>query len=239
MKSILILEDDESQARELERIISSNIPNCRLSICGSEQDARDKAASQDYHLLIIDIVLENGSGLSFAKWIRTIPKYQLTWIIFITGHDVYALDAIRNVHCYDYILKPYREGDIVSAINRIIKMKVEKDNNSNYLSIESKGISFRIKLNEILFIEINNKNMDIHTLNKVYSVKRYPLTKIKDQLPKNLFLQCHRSFIVNSEKISAVESRSRDTYIMMLSHDKPIPVGIRYKELFTFDNALN
>lgn len=239
MKNILVLEDDAIQAVALRDLINKNIQNCNVVICNTEQEAREKSSAIDFHIMIIDLILESGSGLGFARWVRTIPKYQMVWIIIVTGNESFALEAIRQTHCFDYIIKPYQDYDILTILGKVIRSKVVKDANSNYLTIVTKGISFKIKLSEILFIEINNKNMDIHTTSKVYSVKRYPLSKIKEQLPKSMYIQCHRSYIVNSEKIMAVETRNRETYIMMTNHDKPIPVGIRYKGLISADNILD
>jgi DNA-binding LytR/AlgR family response regulator len=243
MNNILILEDDETQASKLRDLIGKNILNCNIFVCSTEHEAKDKAILIEFTIMIVDLILDNGSGdngsgLGFAKWVRTIPKYNMAWIVIVTGHDTFAMEAIKLAHCFDYLVKPYLDSDMLSIVSKLLRSKIINDNNLSYLTVLSKGISFKIKLSEILFIEINNKNMDIHTATKVYSVKRYSLSKIKDQLPKNMFLQCHRSFIVNTEKISAVESRSRDTFIMMNNHDKPIPVGIRYKDMISSDNIL-
>lgn len=237
MKNILLVEDDRDQAERLQNLICSSIPGCSITICGTEADAREKAEKADYNLMILDLILESGSGLGFAKWVRTIPRYQMVWILIVTGYNQYAMDAISATHCFDYILKPYKDSELLATVDRLLRMKISRDTSASYLTVLSKGVSIKVRLSDILFFEINNKNLDIHTTNKVFSIKRYTLSKIKNQLPKNMFLQCHRSYIINSEKISAIESRGRETYLMINGNEKPIPVGIRYKATLGLDGA--
>ena len=238
MHNILILDDDELQAQHLQQIIQSNIPNCKTRICTSVQDAVVEATNETYQIMILDIMLQDGTGIGFAKWARTLQKYENVWIIMVTGYDSFMLESIKDVHCYDYILKPYKDNEVLAVLTRLISLNITKSSSQSYLSVVSKGVSFRIRLNDIVYIEINNKNMDIHTESIVYSIKRYPLNKIKSQLPQGMFVQCHRSFIINSSKISAIETKSRETFVRMNNCELPIPVGIRYKGLISTDIAL-
>ncbi len=239
MKNILILEDDPVQAERLQSLITGNIPGCTVSTCSTEADAREQVEKCSFSLLIVDLMLaDGGSGLAFAKWVRTLPRYQMVWILIVTGHAEYAMEAVRQTHCFDYIVKPYKESEMVATVDRLLRMKVSRDTSASYLTALSKGISVRIRLSDILYFEINNKNLDIHTTSKVFSLKRVTLSKIKNQLPKNMFVQCHRSYIINSEKISAIESRGRETFIMINGNEEPIPVGIRYKSALEMEGLL-
>ncbi|WP_293307388.1 LytR/AlgR family response regulator transcription factor [Pedobacter sp. UBA5917] len=69
----------------------------------------------DVDFLFLDIGMEV-SGLDVAKVIREHVRY----LIFVTGHEKYALDAF-GVYCDKFIVKPITYEKINSAVTDIIK----------------------------------------------------------------------------------------------------------------------
>lgn len=71
--------------------------------------------SEVVDFLFLDIGMEV-SGLDVAKVIREHVRY----LIFVTGHEKYALDAFR-VYCDKFIVKPITFEKINAAITDIIR----------------------------------------------------------------------------------------------------------------------
>jgi len=69
-----------------------------------------------------------------------------------------------------------------------------------------------LHLNKILFIESRQKHSFIHTATETITLAS-PLYRILSQLPKNTFIQIHRSFIINLENISHID-KSKDPWIV-------------------------
>ena len=65
----------------------------------------------------------------------------------------------------------------------------------------------KLKLDEILVIEAKGDYIDVKTEKEEYKVHT-TLKKIKEKLPEKLFLQIHRSYIINFTKIIDIEDNS-------------------------------
>lgn len=81
----------------------------------------------------------------------------------------------------------------------------------------AKGI-YKIPLNEILFIECHQKKSLIHTKAGVLSLP-VPLYRMKEALPSDLFLQTHRSFLVNLKNISHI-NKQKDPWTVFFFDSK-------------------
>lgn len=79
--------------------------------------------------------------------------------------------------------------------------------NSVHLRITTaKGI-YNIPFQEVLFIECRQKRSILHTRAGILSLS-LPLYRLKEVLPNSIFLQTHRSFLVNLRKISHIDKQS-------------------------------
>ncbi|MCX7749520.1 MAG: response regulator transcription factor [Clostridia bacterium] len=117
MEKILVIEDDETLARGIEFALSRE--NYQVIIAGNLKEARSLLESQDFTLLLLDVMLPDGSGFDLCKAIR---KTSDTPIIFLTACDeevniVQGLDLGAD----DYITKPFRVGELLSRIRAILR----------------------------------------------------------------------------------------------------------------------
>ena len=69
----------------------------------------------------------------------------------------------------------------------------------------TKGI-YNIPLKEILFIECHQKKSFIHMRQETL-ILPMPLYRLKESLPDSIFLQTHRSFLVNLQNISHIDKQ--------------------------------
>ena len=69
----------------------------------------------------------------------------------------------------------------------------------------SKGI-YNVPLDDIFFIECRQKKSFVHTKSGILELP-IPLYRLKEALPSILFLQTHRSFIVNLKNISHINKQ--------------------------------
>ena len=69
-----------------------------------------------------------------------------------------------------------------------------------------KGI-YNIPLSEIFFIECYQKKSKLHTSGGILTLP-IPLYQLKEILPSAIFLQTHRSFLVNLNRISHINKQS-------------------------------
>lgn len=170
--------------------------------------------------------------------------------IFLTAYgDDATIKEASLTNPSSYLLKPFRKEDISAAIQVAVVNYAENKTatiNSNNKTTKSKEIliqqtTFFIKqkdayikllINDILFIESDKNYLTIQSNQEKFLI-RNTIKEILEILPDN-FVQTHRSFIVNTnkiDKISAINIKI-NTYI--------IPISNSYKnELLTHINKLN
>lgn len=73
-----------------------------------------------------------------------------------------------------------------------------------YCRISTQKAIYKIPYQDILFIESEQKKSVIHLLKKTICVS-VPLYRILEVLPKETFVQTHRSFIVNLKNASSID----------------------------------
>ncbi|WP_316829636.1 LytR/AlgR family response regulator transcription factor [Pedobacter aquatilis] len=117
----VILDDDPLSVFLLENYIS-NIS--KLTLTGSFTDpVAAMAAFQNYKIidfLFIDIGMEI-SGLDLARMLKKKVKY----IIFITGHEEFAVKAFENGDAY--LIKPVDFDLVLKAINSLIAKNLQRN----------------------------------------------------------------------------------------------------------------
>lgn len=228
MGRILIVEDDPIISRGLAKIANSIDHELELIITGHAEEALSYAKQGDVNAFFLDIQLKDYSGLLLGKKIRKIDAYQLTPIVFITAIPTKELLAFKEVHCYDYIVKPFSEEEVKKVFKTIIYHGIsEKANKGSVLKLKQKEYTYIIQQEGIIYIESMNRKLSIRTINDEFTVSTYTLNQILDELTTG-FVQCHRGYIINSSYIEKIDKA--DNLIYLKERDIPIPLGRKYKE---------
>ena len=163
-------------------------------------------------VLILDINLKsNKTG-----------KNKNTYFIFTTAHLEYAMLAYK-FKTFDYLAKPVTYERLEDTIVRLFE-----DINGvpkKYIKIDNKNSV--IDESDILYIKRDGMKLIYHTRNKDYETYS-SFNKIQDKIPEN-FVRSHKSYIVNIDNISNIDSVSNLIYF-----DEGIScaIGPRYKKNF-------
>lgn len=227
MSRIMIVEDDMLIAKGLEAIIKSIDDNLDISITGYAEEALRYIENNHYDAFLLDIQLEDYSGIELAKKIRDRDEYKLTPIIFITAIPTRELIAFKEIHCYDYIVKPFREQEIKEALEIIINHGIKTENKLKTLKIIQRSYTYILKQDEIIYIESRNKDLLLVTVNEEIKLSNYSIRKVLEELDTN-FIQCHRGYIINIEYI--IRINHADNSIKLRNTDELIPIGRKYRE---------
>lgn len=227
MAKILIVEDELIIANGLKAIIKSINNKIDTTITGHAKEALEYTRSNHYDAFLLDIQLLDYSGFELAKEIRKIDRYKLTPIIFITAVPTRELMAFKEIHCYDYIIKPFKEEEVKSALETIINYGIKK-REENHLKLKQKEYSYIIKQNEVIYIEAQNRKILIKTIHEQIELSTYTLKQLSSKLANN-FIRCHRGYIININFVEKIDKTNRGIY--MKNAEQIIPIGRKYKEL--------
>ena len=233
--NVIIVEDDKIQRENLKKMIQQI--DKRINIYESEDmdDALVIATAYNIDVFYLDISLKNSSGLDFAIEIRKTPKYEFSLIIFLTTHVEYISKAFKEVHCYDYILKPYDIADLMNMTKRYIlnggNVQDDPEDKRHAIFEIRKGINVKVYVDEIIFVEINLGICMIHTVNGVYKTSNTTLRNVLKRINCSNIIQCHKSFIVNVKQIKKIQNIDNKLgEIYFEDYDKNALLGYKYKK---------
>ncbi len=227
----LILEDDNDQLFALTQIIESNFENVHVLKASTYDEASNIVKQYFINFFILDIKLDNNdsdtrSGLDFGYYLRSKTIYQFTPILYITAFPEKIFSAVNDVHCQNYIIKPYTSADVISAVEYLLQTPTAT---SPTIQIcDRMGIYYKIPEKSILYIEACGKEMNIYYETDKHistiTTHKYRLGDFKTICSKN-FQHCHRRFIVNIQKISSYDKCN--ALLQIQSHQ--IPIGRKYR----------
>lgn len=231
MDIILIVEDDVSIAQQLKCISNTVNPNVLAITTGSATEALDYIAEYDISAFFLDIDLDDFSGIELAKKIRTMKKYEFKPIVFVTGILSRELEAFRQVHCYEFIIKPFVKEEIEAVFRKILinylsHGREDKEDAQDKLMLRFKNHTQVVYKKDILYIEYRNRKIVIGMPREEIEYIHMPLKSIKLMLPTN-FLQVHQSFIVNKHHIKEVDFKAQ--VITLDAANTIIPIGRSYR----------
>lgn len=223
MIRVLIIEDEQSSAQRLKRLLEASSSPCEV-IGIVESNAAAKAFFAGDHSAI-DLILSDiqlGDGLSFEA-LRCAPAD--IPVIFTTAYDQYAVQAFK-FNSLDYLLKPVDEAELQASLEKFRSTWSEAavtstDAIARLLNTLGKGsIRYRerflipykadeyliVPSGDVSHIAIKDGVVILHT----HSGNVYPvgisLEEAESQLDPQRFMRVNRQYIVNAaavEKLSA------------------------------------
>ena len=117
MKRLLLVEDNESILKGLTYSLEQE--KFEVDVSKNVHNAKEKLDSNEYDLIILDIMLPDGNGFELCKYIK---EQKDTPIIILTAKDE-EQDVVQgfNLGADDYVIKPFRTRELISRINNILR----------------------------------------------------------------------------------------------------------------------
>ncbi|MDD3212121.1 MAG: LytTR family DNA-binding domain-containing protein [Eubacteriales bacterium] len=168
-------------------------------------------------LLFLDIQIPcELNGMSLAKRIR--QRDQTVAIVFVTNFADYVYEGY-SVNALRYLKKPVHDEDIFScmdiAYRRLSLLQQEK------LSVICRDQRLALPFSEILYVEMQSHYVRLTIAHSEEKPEvRARLRDFATQLPQQLFVQCHRSYIVNLEHIRRFTRES-----LTMSNQDSVPIS--------------
>ncbi len=219
-----LIVDDEPLAVEVIKGYVKQVPQLELiDTCHDAMSAFQILNDQSIDLIFLDIEMPGINGISFIKSLTDPPA-----VILTTAFREYAFESYE-IEVVDYLLKPISFDRFFKAINKHMKSKTEpaeapaspaKSGGSIYVYSNKKNL--KVYFDEILYIESIKDYITIHTID-AQIISKNTITNFEELLP-SIFLRVHRSFIINTAKITAYTHQDIEI------GEKEIPIGTSYKK---------
>lgn len=116
-KKILIIDSDVESVKGLEVFLANEGFN--ITLCNNAIKALQEANSQQYQLILLDIVLPNLDGFELLKKLRQSNK---TPVMILTSRDeifdkIYGLEIGAD----DYLIKPVNQRELLARMNVVFR----------------------------------------------------------------------------------------------------------------------
>ncbi len=160
MKKILLVEDNNTIIMGLKYLFEKE--NFILDTSKNVEDALKNIRENYYDLCLIDISLPDGDGRDICKKIKEIED---TAVIFLTAKDD-EKDIVKGLDmgADDYITKPFRNMELISRINSVLRRyeKSTKEKNQNIIKVKDVEINLDsakvyLKNEEVSFTSLEYK----------------------------------------------------------------------------------
>jgi DNA-binding LytR/AlgR family response regulator len=201
-----IVVDDEPIARKLlqEYIEETDF----LKLIGTAENplkAIPLLKEQEVDLIFLDVNMPKMSGMEFLK-----SSVNLPMIILTTAYGQYALEGYEMA-VVDYLVKPFSLERFIKASQKALELKVLRQKKivndkaePGYFYVKCNSKIERIVYDELLYIEAMANYITLYTTSGKFVVY-LTIKGILEKLPKQNFIQVHKSVVVNTDKIKSIE----------------------------------
>lgn len=240
MINTILIDDEAIAVTQLEYLLEQ-YPEIHISATFTDPvTALEKVHLHQPDLIFLDIKMPAISGLVVAEEImRILPK---TYIVFVTAYDEYALNAFEY-NAIDYILKPVSLKRIDRTVRKVLTNfssgKLDTATPANFsklrkiygkgfnriIAVEEAGRIILLQPSDIIIFTPQGHGATIHTHKKTYYTKQ-SMSYWEERLAEFNFFRCHKSYLVNFDKIEKILPMFNNTYLLkVVDYLTEIPVS--------------
>ncbi|HNT02918.1 MAG TPA: LytTR family DNA-binding domain-containing protein [Bacillota bacterium] len=217
----IIVDDEYPSIQELSYFIT-NFSSITISETFDDSiKALEYIQRHSVNVIFLDINMPKLDGLTFSKVINTLPVKPV--LVFITAYREHALEAFE-VSAFDYILKPYSQTRIADTLQRLENSTAVRLHNDKITLWKNEKL-YVLDADDIYYCEAHKHEVYVYTKDKRFVVAS-SISDFHKKLRQDCFFRCHRSYIVNIDKITEIIPWFNNTYMLKLKGlDAEIPVS--------------
>lgn len=220
-----LIVDDEKPAH---MVLKSHIFHCEnLEYAGSAYNGKEAIQmllENRYDIVFLDINMPLINGVELMQTMSNRPATIIT-----TAYDNFAFEAYQH-DALDYLLKPISLPKFIKAADKariFCAMENQLKNTTSILYFRIDGEDLAINVMDILYFESIGNYVKIHFRQKHKTKIAYETLKnIVNKTPSKLFIQTHKSYIINTQYLEKIETKNT-----VLTGNIIVPLGRKYELL--------
>lgn len=222
----LIVDDEPAAIRRLTRLCEAQLSLEVVATAGDGAEALELLDRTEVDLIFLDIEMPGMSGLAMAE--RLVGRDLAPAIVFVTAYDRFAIQAFA-VDAVGYLLKPVDPVLLRSAIERVERQRTSAASrtvdqaDAAIFWAPFRGTLIRLDSKDIDLITAEDDYVRLHCGDKSYLFAER-LYAIEQRLGPGRFVRIHRSTLVNSDRITALEV-DRGNWSIRLSNGERHAIG--------------
>ena len=236
MITLLLVEDEKEILNHLTVLIKMAFDDIQILKAQSFQEAKIIIESGVAEIFIIDFVLPDGDGLDLVKLIRAnYSRHQPIIIQTKRTDQTYQLAIYKQ---YGNIIYLTKETVFSELVEHVANAREDvKDQQGDRLMIPGKTVSEALDKREICFISKlpNCNNLEVTSYDaktedfKYKEIVEMSLNRFLEIYNQsNLFIRCHRSYVVNKKMVENI--LHTENKILLMYKNVKIELGESYKK---------
>jgi two-component system LytT family response regulator len=230
----IAIVDDEDLARAVAREYLTALPDVEIvAECANGFEAVKAVSELQPDLLLLDVQMPKLNGFEVLELVgRDVA------VVFVTAYDQYAIRAFE-VHAVDYLLKPFSADRLAAALDRVR----ERLGRGEPLPVRelaaagepTQGHARRVLVRDgprvhvlpvekIDYAQAQDDYICFRCEGKEY-LKEQTLGELETSLDPAKFVRIHRSYLLNLDRLSRVETDERENRLAVLADGRRLPIS--------------
>jgi len=230
MKKVLIIDDEPLARSVVESYLKAFSQLEIIGQCANGFEGLKAIETHQPHLVFLDIQMPKINGFEMLELIEEPPA-----VIFTTAFDEYAIKAFET-SAVDYLLKPFSKDRFEKAVHKWLhatnenntaqfaNLQQERSDEHLRIVVKDGGEIKIIPTGDVYFIEAYDDYVKIHTSDG-YHLKKKTMAHYEKALPQQQFIRIHRSYIINIDVLSKIESFEKNSYRATLNGGQVVPIS--------------
>ncbi|MCQ2498909.1 MAG: LytTR family transcriptional regulator DNA-binding domain-containing protein [Lachnospiraceae bacterium] len=227
------LKDEASELNKIIRDVAARLTDEQWNLEMLQKQDELRSFLEDKPLM--DMLLYDITGTGDLEYLEEVRKeYKLAFVMLLADGSISPMKYMKpSIQAQSLLLRPFSREQALNCLSEFIGGYVKafhnssEDNRATFI-VESKDEGkISIPYDQIYYFEAMEKKVYVCT-----GVDEYGFYDTLDGLMENLpeeFLRCHRSFIVNKNKIVRVALSQNTIY---LEDEYEVPLSRSYKPDF-------
>ncbi len=235
-----LIVDDEPLARQRLARMLAEFPEVELAgEAANGREAVERVRELRPDLVFLDIQMPGWDGFRVLEELRLDPA---PYIVFATAFDEHALRAFE-LSAVDYLLKPFDAPRLGRAVGKALDASSRRGFGERlealartlselgarpvrHIGVRKGERILVVQPEDAYYFEARAKETSLFTRDAEHIVDR-SLKQLEAELDPAVFFRCHRSYIVNLDRVAEVFGWFAGGLVAKLADGREIPVSRR------------
>lgn len=199
---IAICDDEKPIVQMLDEKIKKLLPDAVTEKYLSGDELVASGCKPD--ILFLDIQMPGLGGMETAELLRRDNEDMV--LIFVTAAEEYVFQAF-DVGAFHYLVKPFSDEKFEEVVKRAVAAAGKHAGNradEKYMMIQSAGSHIKVFLRDIVYAEVYNRKVIIHTRNA--DIEYYGKLQDLSDMAGEDFFRTHRAYLVHFKYVERYDA---------------------------------
>ncbi len=193
MIHIAVCEDKEEDMAHIRSVLCQTKILCNFTEYTSTESLLFDIETnrKQFDIFLLDIYLPGQNGVEAARCIRAVNKNAV--IIFLSTSEEFYREAF-DLYAFHYLIKPVSPENLTEVLQKAADVISAPEET---LQITFRGQNIILRHADIIYISSSNHTLHFHMQDGQEYTSYDRLDELETRLASELFVRCHKSFIVN------------------------------------------